>query len=172
MKKRLTAAIGVIAAFWMVAGCGTDSNQDGDSVNDHIVDEQTGTMTSSGSSWAGPPLSPGERYELADIAVVGSPTTYRVIQYKPALDRVYPEEVRATYKDMVMDVRVQSFEVDQYVKGEGPDTIEVATIPGDRISTEWEGESGEDTKYFLYLVRPRDTDLWGSIYFADGYDGL
>ncbi|MCY4654785.1 MAG: hypothetical protein OXC95_16675 [Dehalococcoidia bacterium] len=172
MKKRLTATICVIAAFWMVAGCGT-ANQDSGGVNDRIVDEQTSTMTSSGSSSAGPPLSPGERYELADIVVIGSPTTYRVIQHKPALDRVYPEDVRATFKkDWVMDVRVHSFEVDQYIKGEGPDTVEVAALPGDRVSTEWEGEAGEDTKYFLYLGRPRDTDLWGGIYFADGYDGL
>ena len=176
MKRRLSSAVCIIVAFLTMAGCGTTgSAQNGGEVNGHSIDEQSAMMTFAGSS-SGRPFSPGEMYQVSDIVVMGSPTGYDMITKRAVLDRAYPEDLKPGLWGWLVNVKVHTFKVDKYIKGEGPDTIEVMTVAGDHPDSEitltFAGDGDgrlldmeEDTTYVLYLRLPRDREFWGNRYF-------
>ncbi len=173
--KRLTIAASTIVVLMLIAGCGMSQAHDEIPGYGAAGDEQPSMLITSGSS---PDFSPGELYELADLVVMGSSTAYTLVQKKVAEERTYPDHLKEDHADHVVDVRVHSFEVDRYIKGEGPDVIEVMTIAGtgDPENILKTGgdilEIKESTTYVLYLYQPLDREFWGQRYFIEGGQGL
>ena len=160
MERVAIATLGLL----FVIGCGVDQAHSNGHANIQAMNSRPPTITSSGMS---PAFTVGEMYQLADLVVLGSPTTYRVIQRKPASSEDYPEHLKGLHADWVDDIKATSFRVDEYIKGEGPDVIEIMSGTGYH-----ELKLESDTTYILYLDVALNREYWEYGYRTVGDQGV
>ena len=149
-----------VIALISILGCGVVLP--GNEVPNRI--EQLAERSSGQSS---PKFTPGELYEIADIVAVGSPTDHRVVQKLAALSPTYPDDLRGADANLVVEVRIFSFTVESYIKGEGADVIEILTDAGAERAILEEGNS-----YMLYLYQPLDKAFWEYTHRVHGAQGV
>ena len=153
---RRIATISAILGLLFAIGCGVDQAHSNDHNDIRTINSAPTTITVSGMS---PAFTVGEMYQLADLIVQGSPTTSRVIQRKPASSEGYPEHLKELHADWVDNIRLISFRVDEYIKGESSDVIEIVSeIDHDKSMLE------DDATYILYLREPLNKEYWENSY--------
>ena len=81
MIRKLTVTTSAILGLLFVIGCGVDQAHSNDHDDIRTMNSKPPTITGSAMS---PAFTAGDLYQLADLVVRGSPTTYRVIQRKSA----------------------------------------------------------------------------------------
>ena len=156
MIKRIVAATSAILGLLFVIGCGVDQAHSNDHDDIRTMNSEPPAITGSAMS---PAFTAGDLYQLADLVVQGSPTTYRVIQRKPASSEGYPEHLKELHADWVDNIRLISFRVDEYIKGKSSDVIEIVSeIDHDETMLE------DDTMYILYLREPLNKEYWENSY--------
>ena len=164
MIKRLTVATSAILGLLFIVGCSVDQTHNDDHEYIRTMNSQPPTITGSGMS---PAFTVGDMYQLSDLVVRGSPTTYRLIQKKPASGKDYPEHLKELHADWVDTIRLISFRVDERIKGESSEVIEtVSEVDHDKSMLE------DDTTYILYLYEALDREYWENSYLTMSDQGV
>ena len=98
--------------------------------------------------------------EASELVIKGSPTSRKSLQKLYASSPGYPTHLATTYPDELHNIEEITFNVDEYYKGSGPQTISVMIDQGSH-------QLDEGTTYVLFLFRSDTAE--GRAYWNDGY---
>ena len=156
MKMKLSIAMAAVLSL-VLLGCGADAG----------LEPSNGSALKPSIGGTQLILTIDELTAVSDLIVRGSPTDQVTMQKNPAQSPDYPEGLVSRDRDVMQEIKQVSFRVDEYYKGEGPESISimmdaVLTDPAVRAISLQEGVS-----YVLFLFQPDSAE--GKAYWNQGY---
>ncbi len=156
MKMKLSIAMAAVLSL-VLLGCGADAG----------LEPSNGSALKPSIGGTQLILTIDELTAVSDLIVRGSPTDQVTMQKNPAQSPDYPEGLVSRDRDVMQEIKQVSFRVDEYYKGEGPESISIMmdaalTDPAVRAISLQEGVS-----YVLFLFQPDSAE--GKAYWNQGY---
>ena len=156
MKMKLSIAMAAVLSL-VLLGCGADAG----------LEPSNGSALKPSIGGTQLILTIDELTAVSDLIVRGAPTDQVTMQKNPAQSPDYPEGLVSRDRDVMQEIKQVSFRVDEYYKGEGPESISIMmdaalTDPAVRAISLQEGVS-----YVLFLFQPDSAE--GKAYWNQGY---
>ena len=156
MEMKLSIAMAAVLSL-VLLGCGADAG----------LEPSNGSALKPSIGGTQLILTIDELTAVSDLIVRGSPTDQVTMQKNPAQSPDYPEGLVSRDRDVMQEIKQVSFRVDEYYKGEGPESISIMmdaalTDPAVRAISLQEGVS-----YVLFLFQPDSAE--GKAYWNQGY---
>ena len=114
MKMKLSIAMAAVLSL-VLLGCGADAG----------LEPSNGSALKPSIGGTQLILTIDELTAVSDLIVRGSPTDQVTMQKNPAQSPDYPEGLVSRDRDVMQEIKQVSFRVDEYYKGEGPESISI-----------------------------------------------